>query len=86
MKRADQEANINQERIIDMYEVYEKVANRVDTLHKISTEKFDDKTDAVKEAIRICLNSDNRIKSIKIVEVSELEECIDLAAILNGVK
>lgn len=72
--------------MINMYEIYEKTTNRVDVLQKISNEKFENKIDAIKEAIRICLNSDNGVKSIKIVEVAELEECIDLAAILNGVK
>lgn len=71
--------------MINMYEIYE-IVDRVDTLHKIPTEKFENRTDAIKEAIRICLNSDNEVEDIRIVRVAKLEECIDLAAILNGVK
>lgn len=69
-----------------MYEIYEKVANRVDTLHKISTEKFENRTDAVEKAIHICLNSDRKVEDIKLIEVTDLEECVNLAIVLNGVK
>lgn len=70
-----------------MYEIYEEIGlNGVNTLHKISTEKFEDRTDAVERAIHICLNSDRKVKDIKLIEATELEECVNLAIILNGVK
>ena len=70
-----------------MYEIYEEIVlNGVNTLHKISTEKFENRTDAVEKAIHICLNSNKKVKDIKLIEATELEECVNLAIILNGVK
>ena len=73
--------------MINMYEIYEeRVANGANALYKISTEKFEDRTDAVEKAIHICLNSNKKVKDIRLIEATDLEECVNLAIILNGVK